>query len=123
MGLKSNLLLVQGLNRYSISIPPLEINLISGQTIRKKKIDPKLKKFYICVIKYLDEHLFFLWLRGTDPHYGLDFTMDLPFYVYQEVSLPMARVLYFKRYPHHKDIEDPLAYLIAQEDVKNNIFT
>lgn len=122
MGFKSNIPLVQGLSRYSISLPPSENNLISGQTIRKKKIDNKMKEYYKCIVKYLDEHLYFLWLRGSDPFYGLDFTMDLPFYVYQDISLPFARILYFKRFPDHTTIEDPVAYLIAQEDIKNNIF-
>ena len=41
MGFKSNIPLVQGLSRYSISLPPSENNLISGQTMRKKKLTIK----------------------------------------------------------------------------------
>ena len=60
MGFKSNIQLVHGLTRYSIPLPPIQTKLVSPQSIRKKNIDPKLKHFYKCIIKYLDEHLYFI---------------------------------------------------------------
>ena len=52
-------------------------SLLSSSTLNSKTFSPQKKEYFRNVLKYLDEHIYFNYLKLTDPTYGLDFESQL----------------------------------------------
>ena len=97
-------------------------SILSDSTIKAKSMPPHKKLYYRNVLKYLDEHLYFNYLKLSDPLYGLNFETQLPYYIQVNVGISVASIIYQRKYPDHKEISPVLLYEI-KENLKKGIFT
>ena len=97
-------------------------SIISDSTSKSKTLSKDKKLYYRNVLKYLDEHLYFNYLKLSDPLYGLNFETQLPYYIQVNVGISVATIIYQRKYPDHKDISPVLLYEI-KENLKKGIFT
>ena len=92
--------------------------IVTNESIEITILPPQTKEFYRNVIKYLDEHIYFNYLKATDANYGMNFHTQLPYYLRQDVGVDFAKVIYFRRYPDHDEDEvDPLLLSMIQMEL------
>tara|TARA_B100000963_G_C22572002_1_gene646568 strand:+ start:166 stop:492 length:327 start_codon:yes stop_codon:yes gene_type:complete len=97
-------------------------SIISDSTSKSKTFSKDKKLYYRNVLKYLDEHLYFNYLKLSDPLYGLNFETQLPYYLQVNVGISVATIIYQRKYPDHEEISPVLLYEI-KENLKKGIFT
>ena len=89
----------------------------------KTEITEKKRKFYKNIIKYLDEHLYFLFLKNTDPLYGLNFETQLPYYIRVDVGISLPIIIYQKAFPEDEDNINNFILDLIKENIQQGIFT
>ena len=99
-------------------IPFPKNQIVTDESIEIRIITSERKEFYKNIIKYLDEHIYFNYLKATDPNFGMNFQTQLPYYLRQDVGVNSALVIYYRRYPDHEDV-DPLLLSIIQMELDN----
>ena len=99
--------------------------IVTSKYIMIKILNKEKKNYYFNVIKYLDEHLYFNYLKNSDPLYGLNFETQLPYYLKVDAGVSVAIILYQRAYPEEddEDIYLPLVQLIQNELDDGNILT
>ena len=98
-----------------------ESQIISDTTQSVASMSKQKKLYYKNVLKYLDEHLYFNYLKLSDPLYGLNFETQLPYYIQVNVSISVETIIYNRLYPDHKEINSELLDQV-RENLKNGIF-
>ena len=89
--------------------------IVTNESIEITILPPQTKEFYRNVIKYLDEHIYFNYLKATDANYGMNFHTQLPYYLRQDVGVDFAKVIYDRRYPDHEEYDSLLLSMIRME--------
>jgi hypothetical protein len=82
----------------------------------------KRKEYYQNILTYLDEYIYFNYCKLTDPIYGLNFQIMLPYYIQVNVGVSIPHIIYQRKYPDDKEI-DPLKFSIVEENYRNGIYT
>ena len=94
--------------------------LVTNESIEMKILPIRTKNFYKNIIQYLDEHIYFTYLKSSDALYGMNFQTQLPYYLRQDVGVNTALIIYFRRYPDHEDDEvDPLLLSMIQMELED----
>lgn len=93
----------------------------SDETVTVKLIRPAKIEYYKNVIAYLDEHIYFNYLRATNPDFGLSFSTDATYYVRVDLDLSLAKVLYTRAFPFDEEVINIILQII-QVNLDNNIF-
>lgn len=96
-------------------IPFPKNQIVTSESIEIRIITTERKEFYKNIIKYLDEHIYFNFLKATDANYGMNFQTQLKQYIRQDVGLNFAVVIYQRRYPDHEEIDAFLLSIIQME--------
>lgn len=96
--------------------------IITDESRQIKTIPQYKKDYYMNIIKYMDEHIYFNYLKQTDPLFGFSFETQLPFYIRADVTLSIPIVIYQKNFPDDIDI-NPILLNMITENYDNGIFT
>ena len=88
-------------------------SLISEETISIAVTTKDRKIYYKNIIKYLDEHLYFLYLKSSDPLYGMNFNRQLPYYLRVNVGISIPIIIYERAFPDDKDINPIILQMIT----------
>ncbi len=96
--------------------------IISDESLAIGSIKKAKQDYYKNIIRYLDENLYFNYLKSFDPFYGLNFSIQLPYYIKMDVGVSIAIIIYQKKYPEDGDLIDPLKLLIVEENIKHGIY-
>lgn len=96
--------------------------IITDESRQIKTIPQYKKNYYMNIIKYMDEHIYFNYLKQTDPLFGFSFETQLPFYIRADVTLSIPIVIYQKNFPDDIDI-NPILLNMITENFDNGIFT
>ena len=86
-------------------IPFPKNQIVSDNSVEIRIIPKEKKLFYKNVIKYLDEYIYFNYLKATDANYGMVFQSQLPYYMNVDIDVSFAKVIYLRRYPDHEDFD------------------
>lgn len=96
--------------------------IITEESVETKTIGRHKKQYYINIIKYLDEHIYFNYLKQTDPLFGFNFETQLPFYLRADVTLSIPIVIYQRNFPDDIDI-NPILLNMISNNYDNQIYT
>ena len=69
-------------------------SLVSEESVSINVIPKHRKEYYINVIRYLDQYVYFQFLKTIDPNYGFNFTSQLNYYVREDFSIDINVILY-----------------------------
>ena len=98
------------------------MGLISKDSKELNSIPIYTQNYYKTLIKYLDEHLYFSYLKLTDPRYNVNFSTQQSYSMRANVGISIPKVLYMRFFPD--DVEPHTFILDAiQLNIKNNIYT
>ena len=103
-----------------ISNFPEQNKLIAQPTIDIKSLPVRIRNYYKNVIKYLDEHLYFIYLKSSDPLYGLNFNTQLPYYIRVNVTVSIPVIIYQRAFPDDEDI-NPIVLQMITDNVEIGI--
>tara|TARA_B100000768_G_scaffold172352_1_gene180511 strand:- start:388 stop:756 length:369 start_codon:yes stop_codon:yes gene_type:complete len=95
--------------------------IVTNESIDIKSIPKKTKLYYKNLIKYLDEYIYFIYLKFTDNKYGLTLGTQLPYYLRVDVSVSLEKAFYQRHFPDDEEIQ-PLILSIIEENFKNDIY-
>lgn len=73
--------------------------IVSENSIAIGSISQDLKDYYINVIKFLDQQLYFNYLQNTDPLYGLNYFHDSATQMNVDLNLSIPKILYSRAFP------------------------
>jgi hypothetical protein len=93
-----------------------EKKLISKETESIKTIPKYKKKYYQNIITYLDEYIYFNYLKLTNPDFGFIFSSMLDHYIKADVTVSFPLIVYQRRYPDDETI-DPYKLTIIEEEL------
>ena len=94
--------------------------IVSDESVETLTLPNHTKNFYKNIIQYLDEHIYFTYLKASDALYGMNFESQLPYYLRQDVSVNTALIVYFRRYPDHDEDEvDPLLLSMIEMELND----
>ena len=96
--------------------------IITDESKQIKTIPQFKKDYYMNIIKYMDEHIYFNYLKQTDPLFGFSFETQLPFYIRADVTLSIPIVIYQRNFPDDIDI-NPILINMISDNCDNGIFT
>ena len=94
-----------------------EKNVLDAETIGVKTMSEAKKKYYQNILTYLDEYIYFNYLKLTNPDFGFAIATMNTYYLKADVSVSLATILYFKTYPDDDEI-DPYKFIIIEEELK-----
>lgn len=97
-----------------------DAKIVSDNTIEIGLLGKHKKDYYKNIIRTLDEMIYFNYLKGTDPRYGLNIQTQLSYYIKQDIGISLIRVLYFRTYPDDEEI-DMEKFILVQQDYNNII--
>jgi hypothetical protein len=95
--------------------------LISTTTL-KLSFNKKTTDYYKSVIKYMDEYIYYNFLRLTDPNYGLNFQEMLSYYLRINVGISIPIIIYERKYPDDTEI-DFIKLEIIKQNMEEGIYT
>ena len=95
--------------------------IVTDESIDIKSIPKKTKIYYKNLIKYLDEQIYFTYLKFTDNKYGLNLISQLPHYLKADVTVSFEKIFYQRHFPDDEEIH-PLILSIIEENFKNEIY-
>jgi len=94
--------------------------IVTDESIEIQTLTPDTINYYKNIIQYLDEQIYFTYLKASDALYGMNFNSQLPYYFRQDVGVNVALVVYFRRYPDHEEDEvDPLLLSMIQMELED----
>lgn len=94
--------------------------IVTDESVEIQTLPIHTRNFYKNIIEYLDEHIYFTYLKASDALYGMNFESQLPYYIRQDVGVNAALVVYFRRYPDHEEDEvDPLLLSMIQMELED----
>ena len=96
--------------------------IITDESVETKTIGRHKKQYYINIIKYLDEHIYFNYLKQSDTLFGFNFETQLPFYLRADVTLSIPIVIYQRNFPDDIDI-NPILLNMISDNYDNQIYT
>ena len=99
-----------------ISNFPEQNRLIAQPTIDIKSLPQRIRNYYKNIIQFIDECIYFSYLKNTDPLYGLNFRTQLPHYIRVNLGLSIPLVIYSRKYPDDEEV-DPFKFSIIEEQV------
>ena len=96
-----------------ISNFPKGRSLISEETISIAVTSKDRKLYYKNIIQYLDEHLYFLYLKSSDPLYGMNFNTQLPYFLRVNIGISVPIIIYERAFPDDEDINPIILQMIT----------
>lgn len=98
------------------------MRIISKDSKELNSIPIYTQNYYKTLIKYLDEHLYFSYLKLTDPVYGIITDNLRKYYMTVDINISIPKILYMRFFPD--DVEPhPFILDAIQLNIKNNIYT
>ena len=98
------------------------MGLISRDSKELNSIPTYTKNYYKTLLKYLDEHLYFNYLKLTDPRYNVHFLTQQSYSMRANVGISIPKVLYMRFFPD--DVEQhPFILDAIQLNIDNNNYT
>ena len=94
-----------------------EKNVLDQETIGIKTMSKVKKDYYQNILTYLDEYIYFNYLKLTNPDFGFVISSMNTYYLKVDVSVSLPLILYYKRYPDDDEI-DPFRFIIIEEELK-----
>lgn len=94
--------------------------ILTDESVSISVIPKERKIYYKNIVKYLDEHLYFIYLKASDPLYGMNFNTQLPYYLRVNVGISIAIVLYQRAFPDDEEIH-PIILNMIQTNINNDI--
>ena len=98
-------------------------SLISEETLSIAVIGKDRKLYYKNIIRYLDEHLYFNYLKLNDAEYGLNFNTQLPTYIPVSVGVSTSIILYQRAFPEDGDDINVIVLNLIKENIQNGILS
>ena len=95
--------------------------LISTTTLKLYLNKPRID-YYKAIIKYMDEYIYYNFLRLTDPNYGLNFQEMLNYYLKINVGISIPIIIYERKYPDDTEI-DFIKLEIIKQNMEDGIYT
>ena len=100
---------------------PSSKKIFSEITVEIKNITPIKIEYYKNVIAYLDDHLYFNYLKATNPDFGLSFNSQAIHYVNVDVGVSLPLILYTRAFPDDEEVIDFILQII-RVNLENQIF-
>ena len=99
------------------------MRIISKDSKELNSIPIYTKNYYKTIIKYLDEHLYYNYLKLTDPLYGLTFESQTIYYLKADVGVSIPHILYIRFFPDDDEKPHPFIIDAIKLNIENNIYT
>ena len=93
----------------------------SEETKKIKMISQTQKDYYKNIIIYLDEHIYFNYLKATNPDFGLSFNTEIIHYLKLDVGVSIPIILYQRAFPEDEEIIDFILEIIKTY-IENKIY-
>ena len=96
--------------------------IVTDESISIQIIPKDRKKYYKNIISYLDEHLYFLFLKATNPDFGINFNFQITQYLRVDVGISIPIILYQRAFPDDELI-NPIILDLIKLNVEEGIYS
>tara|TARA_Y200000002_G_C22433273_1_gene558963 strand:- start:222 stop:608 length:387 start_codon:yes stop_codon:yes gene_type:complete len=86
--------------------------VISVTTFENKTVLPDTIQYFKNILIYLDEHIYFNYLKATNPDFGLSYSSNVHHYIRFNVEVSAANILYYRAFPEDREINNFILEII-----------